>query len=168
MAKFVFSDLQQLANVQGNRWRRALKCGCWPTQALPADHFLRSSTCWGGNARSQLQAGSQAIDHWTTPSTASARLVWPVVTTPPQIRRNRSENSDHRILQLVTLCRSHQRRNPAGDPLTTTRQTLHPRNGSPLGERLNSTITPRMQRVVERQKIRCGMGLGGNDSGVRN
>ena len=47
----------------------------------------------------------------------------------------RPQTFDHGIASLVALCRTQQRRNSAGDPLTPPRQTLHPSDGSPLGQR---------------------------------
>ena len=44
----------------------------------------------------------------------------------PHVRRDRQQNSDHRILQLVDLYGTHQGQNTAGYSLILTRQTLHP------------------------------------------
>ena len=53
----------------------------------------------------------------------------------PQVRGNRQQNSGHRVLQLVALGCSHQRRNLAGNPLTGACCAFHSRNGTPLGKR---------------------------------
>ena len=50
----------------------------------------------------------------------------------PYVVCSRQVESYHGIVQLVTLCRSHQRHDPAGNPFTSNRQTLHPRDGSRL------------------------------------
>ena len=128
MALFVFSA-QQLTNVLREKIEQGVEIRLVADPGFASRPFSEVLDLLGVSpSRSRLQGRSQQPSLSNSPSKASAPKSPPRPwrQAAPQVRRDRQQNRDHGILQLVALCCSHQRRNPAGDPLTPTRPTLHP------------------------------------------
>jgi hypothetical protein len=135
MALFVFTA-QQLADALEQKVQAGLSVRLIADPSFASRSFsevldllgvaLPDRNCKLESKNQPFKKGLKSVG---TPRLASGRQV------TSQVRCNRQQKSDYWIIQLVTISRTYQRRNPAGDPLSPTRSTLQPRNGSPLGHR---------------------------------